>query len=177
MSFHTLITFPSLLLLVACASVQKIETDSYDKTTQARVRAIKDALIRFYPNQECSSPKLLGIGDTGYSATGGLFSILESNKTIGMPVLKDTPHNFNEHVVDANKSLTVEALFSQKLGGMQYTCGPVIGTFTPSPGADYEVALVYIGRGCNLNIREIYSVGAEEKSIPVNFKSSSRCRG
>lgn len=177
MRFHTFTIFPFLLLLAACASVQKIETDAYDRTTQARVRAIKGALIRFYPNQECSSPTLLEIGDRGYSATGGLFSALESNKTIGMPILKDTPHSFNEHVIAANKSLTIEALFSQQLGNMQYTCGPVIGTFTPSPGADYEIALVSIGRGCNLSIREISSVGVEEKSIPVSFKSSSRCRG
>jgi hypothetical protein len=177
MKLYTLVILLTLLLLVGCVSVQKIETNAYDVTTQARVRAIKGALIRFYPNQECSSPTLLGIGDKGYSATGGVFSVLESNKTIGMPLLKDTPHTFNEHVVPANKSLTIEALFSQKLGDMQYTCGPVIGTFIPSPGKDYEVALVYVGRGCNLNIREISSVGVEEKPIPINFKSSLRCRG
>jgi hypothetical protein len=67
MKFYIL-TF-SFLLLSACTSIQKIET-AYDKSSQARIRVIKSALIRFYPDQTCSSPTLLGIDDKGYAASG-----------------------------------------------------------------------------------------------------------
>jgi hypothetical protein len=169
-----------LLLLEACAGVQNSEINTYDKTYHARIRAIKGAAIRFYPNQECSSPTLLHIGERSYSATGGVFAALESNKTIGMPKLKNTPRYFNEHIVAANESLTIEALVSQvsqQTGRIIYSCGPVVGTFSPSPGADYEVSIVYIDGGCNLSIREIYTTEVEEKSSRVAFKPSARCRG
>jgi hypothetical protein len=176
MKLYTVVSFP-LLLAVGCANVRTPETVAYDKTTQARVRAIKGALIRFYPGKECSSPTLLAIGDEGYSATGGVFAGLESNKRIGMPLLSDTAKAFNEHLVPANTHLTVEGLFAQKIGNTQYTCGPVIGTFVPSAGKDYEIALERAGGGCILKLREIAFVGAEEKPVSVHFSASSRCEG
>ncbi len=173
MRFYILIF--SFLFLAACTTLQKIDT-AYDKTTQARVRAIKGAHIHFYPNQECSSRTLLGIGDKGYAASGGFFNLFETNKTIGIPLLKDTPPRFVEHVVTANQSLTIEASYIQQEGNVQFTCGPVIGTFTPAPGGDYEAKFVLTGGTCKLNIREIVSEREGYKAVPVHFKRSSRCK-
>jgi hypothetical protein len=163
----------SLLLLSACTSIQKIET-AYNKSSQARIRVIKSATFRFYPDQTCSSPTLLGIGDKGYVASGK-YEILDISKSIGMPLLKDTPLRYNEHVVEANQNLTIDAYRIQQIGNTQLTCGPVVGTFIPSAGEDYEVNLVSTGKGCRLNIRNILSEDGGYKSEPVRFKPSSRC--
>lgn len=166
----------SLLLLSACATgrIEKIDVP-YDKSTQARIRAITSAKIRFYPDQTCSSPTPLEIGDKGIKPPTK-FSMGGASITIGMPLPEKPPRRFSELVVAANQNLTVDAFYKDYMvGGMEITCGPLVGTFMPSPGEDYEIGVHNSDNRCKLNINKISLVDGKYKTEPVNYTPSKRC--
>lgn len=166
------------LLLSACSTMSQIEKIdvSYDPSTQARLRAITTAKIRFYPDQTCSSPTPFEIGDKGIKPPVK-FSLGGYGITIGIPLPEKPPYRFSELVVAANQNLTVDAFYEDYMvgGGAKITCGPLVGTFVPSAGEDYEIGVQNSGNRCRLTINKISVVHGEYKTEPINYNPSQRC--
>jgi hypothetical protein len=152
-----------------------------DETARIRFLFGQDVSARFYRNSTGNK------GDKK-AVTGGWFSddwlYGRSNQSIGMP---NTPNveralkprkpgqyriHFREYQVKAGQPLTLSMTFSSfsvspNTRMHSSSCGPVVVTFTPLAGEDYEATLEFDYRRCFIRLNRILVQDNEAVLVPV----------
>jgi hypothetical protein len=123
----------------------------------ARIRVIKEAKVMLFPGAYCYSAS----NPAAILASEGEASFFSMNKKIGMPMTSDTPANYNEFLIEANKPLTVALWLDVERDGVKAACGPIAATFIPMMGRDYDLTMGFAGV-CRVQLRELSAVSADE---------------
>jgi hypothetical protein len=123
----------------------------------ARIRVFKEAKVMLFPGEYCYSAS----NPAAIQASEGDATFFSRNKKIGMPVTIDTPANYNEFVIEANKPLTVVLWLDAERDGVKAACGPIAATFIPMLGRDYDLTMGFAGV-CLVQLRELSAVSADE---------------
>lgn len=113
--------------LVACAQVEQ-PVPQFDPLRHARLRVFRNANTHLYLGDVCEGP-VTAINH----GSSGLFSFLEPNRTIGMPITVTMPYrSYHEYVIPAGEPFTVKTYWqTQNSNGMWSHCGPFHMVFTP----------------------------------------------
>lgn len=145
------------LILLAGLSGWVGHSVAAEPNSVARIRVFKEAKVALYPGDYCygaNNPAVI-------QASEGEASFFSMNKKIGMPVTNDTPADYNEFVIEANKPLTVVLWLDAERDGVKAACGPIGATFIPMMGRDYDLTMGFSGV-CLVQLRELSEVSAGE---------------
>lgn len=157
---HQKISFISILiLLTSCVNTQKLQLESPEKT--AKIRVFQGALIHLYSGHTCYSRKI----DNKIRARASFAMLPSQNAELGMPKTEDIPMRYDEHIIPANKPLTISMYYTIDQGSTWRTCGPIGVTFTPEIGKLYDAKMI-IRKGCSARVRELVVV-SPGKAIAV----------
>ena len=132
-------------------------TVASESASVARIRVFKEAKVTLFPGEHCYSNS----NPAAVMASEGKASFFSMNKKIGMPLTSDTPADYNEFAVEANKPLTVVMWLDAERDGVKAVCGPIAGTFMPMMGRDYDLTMGYAGV-CVIQLRELSEISAGE---------------
>lgn len=157
-------------------SGKPIDPSTFNPTKDAKIRTFNtngQSNLIFYRGQDC-----YGKGD-GFLATRTGWQTQKNNISLGMPLLPDTYSRFDEHVIEANKPLTIKGMYfvgGAVAGGTRSTqCLPPPTTFVPQPNKNYEAFMAFEKSYCYVKVREIVNNNGTYNAAPVKMTSAKAC--
>jgi len=133
----------------------------------ARIRVFKEAKVMLFPGEYCYSTS----NPAAILASEGEASFFSMNKKTGMPMTADTPSNYNEFIIEANKPLTVALWLDAERDGVKAACGLIAAMCIPMMGSDYDLTMGFSGV-CFVQLRELIAVSADEvtsRAVPASY--------